>query len=969
MGSIGYCRSTIVCLFIIALGTRPVAAESIVNLLRLPQIKLETTSLIGERAAKVPMLIDGNPETAASLDAGGTETVDLVFGFAGETVAPETIAVTLSKENGSVPPARIEVLASTISPQTGFQSLRVDPVEAAEPVQKFAFTPTAARWIMIRLTVAKTGAPVSLAEIEVLGHSGPPQTHYAFSETPARVIDILSRLETVSGVTLAVTPDEKLAFEKAKAGRLDPATFADVALLASGATDPVKRKEYLRRIDALEAKARAAVATIPNPSERADALLRWLHREALAKGYRSEQTNLSVILDDHTFNCVSSAVIYNIIALRLGLDVRAIEVPDHAFSIVYQGTTHMDVETTNPLGFNPARDPRQIEKFEKMTGFHYIPEAHRDERREITEAGLAALIYYNKGVELGRTKHHHDALLAYFRAMSLDPEFASAAKNALATLANWSIELSEEQKWQQALDVAAVGLTLAPKDAGLADNQHAIWNRWGMSLIDAGQPDEAIAVFKRAATALPKGGFESLQAWVYIKPGEDSIKARNWQAAFTATEAGLTKLDPVPREELVTWRANLFPRWISSETEDGHFDVAASVLSRALTETPDDKRLDEMAGYLGQEWAKKASTEGYSKGLAVLTTLSRQFPAAGALKDAANSYVWRQVSALADAGRIDDGLAALEEAGDLVKSAEEKSRLSAYIFDTGAKAHIKNNAWDDAADLYARGLKQIPDSDLLKNNVAYMAQEWQKAAYAKGGTSEVAAVATKLVAKFPGIAAISESGRNQIQRTVSEYVDADNFDKAFAALKDATPLLTPPDIKSLNELIYDNWAKKLFKAKNWEGAADVYAAGLAAVDSSDLLAHNAVYLAQEWARSALADGGIEAMIPVARQAMAKFPKLPDVLDGPAGAVNDAVNEKVHADNFEAAIALVTRAAEILPAEKKNNLFEYSYDRWAKSFMDKKQWQEAVKIYDQGLQRVPDSSLFKHNREYCLAQPG
>src|SRR4030095_8361485 len=126
------------------------------------------------------------------------------------------------------------------------------------------------------------------------------------------------------------------------------------------------------------------------------------------------------------------------------------------------------------------RDPKKVEAFEKMTGYRYIPDAHRDRRREITEAGLAAIIYYNKGVELGKAKRHHDALLAYFRAMSLDPEFASAAKNALATLANWSLELGGQQQWQQALDVAAVGLTLAPKDALLINNRTAIWNRWAM---------------------------------------------------------------------------------------------------------------------------------------------------------------------------------------------------------------------------------------------------------------------------------------------------------------------------------------------------------------------------------------------------------------------------------------------------------------------------------------------------------
>jgi hypothetical protein len=58
-----------------------------------------------------------------------------------------------------------------------------------------------------------------------------------------------------------------------------------------------------------------------------------------------------------------------------------------------------------------------------------------------------------------------------------------------------------------------------------------------------------------------------------------------------------------------------------------------------------------------------------------------------------------------------------------------------------------------------------PNDDLLKNNVRWLAQEWQKAAYAKGGATEVASVQATLAAKFPGMTALGSSGRDQIRRT------------------------------------------------------------------------------------------------------------------------------------------------------------------------------------------------------------
>ena len=178
-------------------------------------------------------------------------------------------------------------------------------------------------------------------------------------------------------------------------------------------------------------------------------LLDLLHAGPLAKGYEAGQTDVSAILETGTFNCVSSAALYNVIARGLGLDARAVEVPNHAFSILYDGSQHADIETTTKGGFNPSRDAKAQEEFSKLTGFAYIPDSNRDERREVGETGLVAIIYYNHGVDLMNAKRYHEALLANFRAMSLDKEFDSAVKNALAALANWSVELSRGGKFDE----------------------------------------------------------------------------------------------------------------------------------------------------------------------------------------------------------------------------------------------------------------------------------------------------------------------------------------------------------------------------------------------------------------------------------------------------------------------------------------------------------------------------------------
>jgi hypothetical protein len=79
-----------------------------------------------------------------------------------------------------------------------------------------------------------------------------------------------------------------------------------------------------------------------------------------------------------------------------------------------------------------------------------------------------------------------------------------------------------------------------------------------------------------------------------------------------------------------------------------------------------------------------------------------------------------------------------------------------------------------------------------------------------------------------------------------------------------------------------------------------------------------------------------------------------------------VQERVRAGGFADAIAIVERATEAMSPNRQRDLFEHSYDRWAKTFIDKTLWDDAIRIYDQGLTRLPNNSLFTRNRAYCLA---
>jgi tetratricopeptide (TPR) repeat protein len=345
--------------------------------------------------------------------------------------------------------------------------------------------------------------------------------------------------EAASTLKVQIAADDQALWREVKEGRFTKHSFAEAALLASGVTDPDRRAAYLLRLDVLEQAARQGLASAQTSFERAEKLLAWLHGPSRPlEKYVAKQTDLSVLLDSGTYNCVSSAVLYNVLGRRLGLDLRAVEVSDHAYSVLYDGDKSADVETTTGRGFNPLRDRKAAEELREKTGFVYIRERHKNQRREIDEAGLVAAIYYNHGVLLFGQGRYREALAASVCALNLDSE-AFAAKSAHASLARWTVDLTRQGRlaeavtvlddagamirnpaavkkvtyavydiaaqdlfkqadWRGAIALYDTALERLPGDRHLAKNQQAAWDGWARGYIEAGKWAEAIDIYRKA---------------------------------------------------------------------------------------------------------------------------------------------------------------------------------------------------------------------------------------------------------------------------------------------------------------------------------------------------------------------------------------------------------------------------------------------------------------------------------------
>jgi tetratricopeptide (TPR) repeat protein len=849
--------------------------EGPVNLLRLPSARVERTCPATVKPADLRTWTDGKPTTSAAVEADKSSPVEVVFGFGG-MVSVERVVVRLAA--GS-PALRLEVLVSTVSAQAGFQQLRADLLRATPQPQSFPVPPTAARWILFRLTPSAEAKKVDVSELECLGREGPPRSPYGFKETPADAFRVLAKLKALSALELQITADETALFADVRDGRFSTWSMHEAALVASGVTDPARRKAYLARFDKLVEAARAATAKGKTADQKGQLLLAYLHAGPMAKGYVAAQTTLSGILDTGTFNCVSSAVLYNALALRLGLNARAVEVPDHAFSVVYDQNRAMDVETTTKAGFNPARDPQAKRQLEKLTGFQYIPDSNRDRRREVREAGLVAIIYYNRGVTALKEKHYHEALLHFFRAMSLDREFASAVKNALAALGTWSVELARAGKFKDGLAVLSVGLELAPRDATLLHNRKVFWGQWAERLGADGKTDEALEVLARAAREVPGEAayFQGQQSWLFLRRGEALVKLGKWAEARDAVALSLKKLEGAPRQEIVQWQRDLPLHHSSALLDKGDYPGAVRVLAEALKSNPRDERLSGHLRFTVRKWAWDVyQKEGEARARSLLQAQLASHPGVPRLADVVSAHTHAIVKEHLSAGKAADALAAIDRHAALIAKKEDLRDLIRIVADRRSDELARQGKHPEALDVYDSMLKRLPGDTHLLSNHRFEMNQYVLATHRRG-EKEAIDVLAQLRKRYPDEKGLDDMARSQARRVARALTDKGKFEEALKAVERHRPVLAPAAaaqekaVRSLSCMVYDDWAAPSKKKGEWQKALDIYARGLKQFPDEYQLERNAISVWDRWARTYYHKDWDEA-IRIYEKALKQFPK-------------------------------------------------------------------------------------------------
>jgi tetratricopeptide (TPR) repeat protein len=244
----------------------------------------------------------------------------------------------------------------------------------------------------------------------------------------------------------------------------DPAALLDLAILASG--DRRETGEYAAiraRVAEFTLRMRPKLAAEKDARKRGARLHAAMHAAFFPKrratedggfgaGYDWGQSKLTGIFADGKYNCVSSAMLFLVLARESGMDAKGVVLLSHVFAqLTLPDGAVVEVETTSPDGYGAVHDKAFYRKQARgwFTSRGLPASTYRDyrERKIVSPLELAAFNMANQHTGSDRMALKDRRRLFEARAF-IDPGNRDAQANRLAFLSAEYKALSDRGDWK-----------------------------------------------------------------------------------------------------------------------------------------------------------------------------------------------------------------------------------------------------------------------------------------------------------------------------------------------------------------------------------------------------------------------------------------------------------------------------------------------------------------------------------------
>ncbi len=266
------------------------------------------------------------------------------------------------------------------------------------------------------------------------------------------------------GAAKPLKKEELRMLQDVRNGNLKAWTTADVALVVAGIADREDADQYRQQVDDITEQAREIVEKARTEEQKAKRLAKFLHDEPMKAGYVSGQYDLKVLLDTGKYNCVSSAVLFDMIARRLGMKVEGVNIPHHVFCRF----ADFDIEPTSgkvyPADIREERVRKKRTDKDDEKGSLYADQLFR----ETSNRSLMSEPYFDEGCKFEKDKKYDRALMCFLKACVLEPKNVDAARGVNNSISNWFDDQVKNGKTKQATAIAKMYRELL-RDTAAAD--------------------------------------------------------------------------------------------------------------------------------------------------------------------------------------------------------------------------------------------------------------------------------------------------------------------------------------------------------------------------------------------------------------------------------------------------------------------------------------------------------------------
>ncbi len=435
--------------------------------------------------------------------------------------------------------------------------------------------------------------------------------------------------------------DSLFKLERARAG--DPEALLALYLIASNTRELDDFNTINTKITDFIRKFRTRRLVSDDASRTGQHLNREMHRAFFlnearthgAPGYDAEQSRLTGIFESGEYNCISSALLYGVLARELGLAVEGVVMPTHAFiQLNLAGGLSIDVETTSPGGFGQDHDEafyqQQIDKADPAAAI--APATYQDylNRERVSAAELAARNMLNQHTAPQLMAEEDSARLAEIAAY-IAPGYSQAQERRLYFYNRELQELINAGQWrtlERLLNVTASGVLQLPDRFADHPELLAAVNRYRLGALavyaELGDTEQVLSMTGQIMNYADRHAEQRPELELRVTHAVSTLLGK--LADRAAFDDGLLAMSLVEGylQEPASWRTMaswFYLRWSQALWNAGDWPAVVDVLDDFLVSarTQNHKEITETLGNAYYNWVlESVQTGGEAEGRGVV---------------------------------------------------------------------------------------------------------------------------------------------------------------------------------------------------------------------------------------------------------------------------------------------------------------------------------------------------------------